>query len=39
MQIYVKTLTGVTETIDCEPIDTIDDIKKKIDKVIGLPPD
>ena len=39
MQIYVKTLTGVTETIDCEPSDSIDEVKKKIDKAIGLPPD
>ena len=30
MQIFVKTLTGKTITIDVEPTDTIDNVKLKI---------
>ena len=30
MQIFVKTLKGETLTIDCEPSDTIENIKGKI---------
>ena len=30
MQIFVKTLTGKTITLDVEPSDTIDNIKQKI---------
>ena len=36
MQIFVKTLTGKTITLDVEPSDTIDNVKQKIqDKVSG----
>jgi len=30
MQIFVKTLTGKTITIDVEPADTIESVKQKI---------
>lgn len=30
MQIFVKTLTGKTITVDVEPSDSIDNIKQKI---------
>jgi ubiquitin len=30
MQIFVKTLTGKTITLDVEPADTIDNVKAKI---------
>jgi len=30
MQIFVKTLTGKTITLDCEPSDTIENVKTKI---------
>ena len=39
MQIFVKTLTGETITIDCEPSDTIDNIKEKIyQELTAIPP-
>lgn len=39
MQVFVKTLTGKTISVDCEPDESIESLKAKINEKEGIPPE
>jgi ubiquitin len=38
MRIFVKTLTGMTKTLEVDPSETIEQIKVKMEDIEGIPP-